>query len=145
MNTILLDLSEHSAQNTHLLCTLDEARLRATAARDWTLEEKTEREETYSHERHKYLTFSTAMFVLIEYFRSGLYNCSRITSCHVETNHWTLRCFWQRLMKQDSWLAGFGRPAHTLSVSVCVWAPGLVLVHSTVLFLKPLPHFREHC
>lgn len=43
MNTILLDLSKHSTYNTHLLCTLDEARLRATAARDWTLEEKTER------------------------------------------------------------------------------------------------------
>lgn len=103
------------------------------------------REATYSHELHKYFTFSTAMFVLIEYFCSSLYNCSWITSCHVETNHWTLRCFWQRLMKQDSWLAGFGRPAHTLSASVCVWAPGFVLAHSTVLFLKPLPHFREHC
>lgn len=67
------------------------------------------------------------------------------TSCQVETNHWTLRCFWQRLMKQDSWLEGFCRPAHTLSGSVCVRAPGLVLVHRTVLFFKPLPHLREHC
>lgn len=68
-----------------------------------------------------------------------------LTSCHVETNHWTLRCFWQRLMKQASWLVGFGRPAHKLSGSVCAWTPGLVLVHSAVLFLTPLPHLREHC
>lgn len=48
-------------------------------------------------------------------------------------------------MKQDSWPAGFGRLAHKLSGSVCVWMPGLLLAHSTVLFLKPLPHLREHC
>lgn len=66
------------------------------------------------------------------------------TSCHVETNHWTLRSFWQRFMKHDSWLTGFGWAAHKLSGNVCVSTPGLVLVHSTVLFLKPLPHFREH-
>lgn len=91
-----------------------------------------------------YYIYST-VFILVPYFFISLHNGSWITSCHVETNHWTFRCFWQRLRKQDSWLTGFGRPAHKLSGSVCVWTPGLVLVHSTVLFFKPLPHLREHC
>lgn len=104
------------------------------------------RERTYLHELRTYFTcVHCYCWIYLNFIFFHQYKCSWITSCHVETNHWTLRCFWQRLMKQDSWLAGFGRPAHRLSGCVCIWAPGLVLVQCTVLFLKPLPHLREHC
>lgn len=93
------------------------------------------RQRAYSHWLKILLNTAQALFQSLSFH----------TSCHVETNHWTLRCFWQRLMKQESWPAGFGSPAHLLSGSVCAWAPGLELTHSTVLFFKPLPHLREHC
>lgn len=40
------------------------------------------------------------------------------TVCQVETNHWALRCLWQRLIMQVSWLLGLGRPAHEASCSM---------------------------
>lgn len=71
-------------------------------------------------------------------------SCCGLTCCHVETNHWTFRSFWQRFKKQGSWLLGLGRPTHELSGSACVLSPGWALVQTTALFFRPLPHFREH-
>lgn len=66
--------------------------------------------------------------------------CKGFTGCQVETNHWALRCLWQRLITQVSWLLGLGRAAQEASGST----RESLLTHATALFITPFPHLREH-
>lgn len=123
--------------NMYLLCALYEARLIATATCHRALwKEQREIKSGHGAEFDSFYFWSCSP--------AGVCGCSQLTCCHVETNHWTLRSFWQRFKKQGSWLLGLGRPTHELSGSVCVLSPGWVLVQITALFFRPFPHFREH-